>query len=192
MLDVGLGDNFSREPQGNNSLELSSPGCAAMIASRALAIPSVLLLLITALFALFLLLATASFVNKGLMGQRASSESDDVKQHGQFGRVVLVLVSLVTALLLPLLVSLLVWAKAAGFSGGQWNAYVYLFFAAIAYFLVVLWSALWYNRRLLAEVTSATLDVSQRVEAGDNKMVIGGAGTPTSSSASYIAQDNGV
>ena len=166
VTDVGQGVNFGREPQGDNSLELTSPGCSPMIASRAFSIASIPVLMVTQLFTCFLLLGDATVVKDLLKGGSQPSLAETSQKASQFSRAVFVLVGMESALLVPLLICLSLWATASGFSGGEWNGYVYLFFAIIAYTLAMLWTAMWYHLHLMMTLTFTFRRSSQATELG--------------------------
>ena len=133
VLGVGPGISFSREPQGSNSLKLSSPGCAAMVASRAFGIAGIVLLVLTAVPSMLYLKAITSHVLRFESGVRVSYEDEDVKVQLKHGGVMHIIACLAICLFAPLFVCLLVWATAAGFSGGQWNGNLYGYLALIVY-----------------------------------------------------------
>ena len=173
VVGVGRGSKYSREPQGNNSLQLTAPGCAAMVASRAFTIASVPVLLFAAGFTMWMATQTAELVATLERGGRLYAYDMEDAASGDFGNATRILVCVVSALYVPLFVCLLVWATAAEFrsAGGQWDGNLYAYVVSVAVVPVVLWSVQLYERRTVAELR-------RKVERQTEESDVPGMGNP--------------
>ena len=185
VLDVGEGLNFLREPQGDNSLQLTSPGCAAVRASRAFGVVVIPIQLFTSLLATIATVIHAS----ASLNQELGVAVTDITSVSKSSLLFQVLVGLDVVFVLPLLVCLIVWTQAPEFSGGQWNVYLYLYLAGIGYTLAVRWSVVGYNlwvvRRIVFHEKYATDRMGAQVDGHGFSVVavVPEAATPSSASS---------
>ena len=154
VLGVGPGkQKNSQEPQGDNSLQLTSPGCAALIANRVFGILLIPVMLVSSVAVMLALVQMFHRVGSIERGERTfGTEFEHERDRYLFNTAVMVGVT--TAVCLPLIVCVVVWAMAPAFkeADGQWDSGVYLFFLTPVYIIVLQWSSVWYCRSVGVEL----------------------------------------